>query len=157
VKTSSVNPAASLNDESLATRALIDLLKKEQAQLVAADIAGLPALMEEKTKVVSQLSELATRRHNALAAAGFEPKESGMQAWLASAAAVTAAKAWKELISLAQTAKELNRVNGLLIGKHLTRNQQALNVLGLGNQGNAFYGPNGQSTVKTTVRGLAIG
>ncbi|MBI1889241.1 MAG: flagellar protein FlgN [Burkholderiales bacterium] len=158
MNSSATTPASSLKDESQAARVLIDLLKKEQAMLVAAEIEGLPALTEEKAKIVSHLSELASRRHNALAAAGFAPQETGMQEWLKKNAIAAASSAWKELMDLAKSGRELNRINGMLINKHLARNQQAINVLQVGPQeGHAFYGPNGQSTVKTTVRGLAIG
>jgi flagella synthesis protein FlgN len=155
--TSGNNPANSLQEETRTARSLLELLKKEQEQLIAADIDAISALTEEKSKLVAQLSELATRRYNALASAGYDAQESGMQAWLKNQPNPGISQSWKELIGFAQAAKEANRVNGLLIGKHLTRNQQALNVLKGGAQGQTFYGPNGQSSVKTTVRGLAIG
>ncbi len=151
------SPAHSLHEENHAARTLLDLLKKEQAQLIAANIEGLTTLTEEKNRLVSEMAALAAKRHQALATAGYEAKESGMQAWLASMPSATISEAWNELLALATVAKELNRTNGLLIGKHLARNQNALNVLKGGPQGQSLYGPNGQSTVKTTIRGLAIG
>lgn len=151
------SPAHYLHEENRAARMLLDLLKKEQAQLIAADIDGLTVSTEEKTRLVTEMSELAARRHQALAAEGFEAKEEGMQAWLKNTKAPTAAQSWKELLELAQEAKDLNRINGMLIGQHLARSQNALNVLKGGTQGQTFYGPNGQSSVNTTVRGLAIG
>ncbi len=151
------SPADSLTEEQNAARTLLQLLKQEQDQLVAANIEGLTALTEEKAKVVSRMTELAKQRHDMLAKAGFEPKESGMKAWLASAAAKAASKSWNELLSLASKAKEMNRTNGVLITKHLSLNQNALNALKVGPQGNNFYGPDGQSTTRTTVRGLVIG
>lgn len=149
-------PAHTLHDENRAAQSLLDLLNQEQAQLIAADIDGLTGLTEEKTRLVAQMSALATRRYAALTAAGFASGEAGMQCWLEQSD-TAAADAWRQLLSLAQAAKEVNRVNGLLIGKHLTRNQASLNLLKGGPQAQTLYGPNGQSSVKTNARGLAIG
>lgn len=153
------SPAASLNEENKAARHLLDLLKMEQTQLINADIEGLSVLTEEKAKIVARMTELAMQRHKKLGAAGFAAKETGMQDWLQSPeASATALTSWSELIALAKAAKELNRTNGMLIGKHLSNNQMALNILhgsatGAGN----FYGPNGQATMRTSVRGVVVG
>jgi flagella synthesis protein FlgN len=158
MQSSSTSPAHSLNDEHKAVHHLIQLLKQEQAQLIDADIDGLTVLTEEKAKAVAHMAELADLRYQALAAAGFAPKEAGMQEWLKSpSATVTADKSWNELLTLARSAKELNRTNGLLINKHMMRNQTALNVLHGNAPGGAFYGPDGQSTAKSTTRNLVIG
>ena len=151
------SPARQLQEELRTARTLLELLKQEQAQLVAADIDALNALTEEKTRLVTRMSELATDRHHALAATGFAASEAGMQAWLENHQPDEARQAWQNLLELARAAKEVNRSNGLLIGKHLTRNQSALNVLKGGPQGQTLYGPNGQSSVTAAGRGLAIG
>lgn len=151
------SPANSLNEETRLARALLALLQTEQEQLIAADIEKLTALTEEKGVIVAQLSALAANRHQALAAAGFANQDAGMQAWLEKSASPSATQSWNQLMSLAQAAKEINRINGMLITKHLARNQSALNIVKGGPQGQTFYGPNGQSSVKTTVRGLVIG
>jgi flagella synthesis protein FlgN len=150
-------PAHKLHEENRTARMLLDILKKEQAQLVAADIAALTALTEEKTQLVVRMAELAAERHTALATAGYAATEEGMQAWLDSVQPPTARQSWKELLEVARAAKEINRSNGLLIGRHLTRNQSALNVFKGGQQGQALYGPDGQSSVSPAGRGLAIG
>jgi len=157
MSTDSVTPAATLKEEYQLTQQLIDLLKQEQAHLIKADIEGLIAITEEKSRAASQMSELTNRRYRTLATVGFDPKEGGMRAWLEKAApAGEAANCWQQLLKLAQSAKSLNNTNGLLISKHMSRNQKALNVL-QGNQGNNFYGPNGQSTSTIRRRGLVIG
>ncbi|HWT72655.1 MAG TPA: flagellar protein FlgN [Oxalicibacterium sp.] len=141
------SPADSLSEEHKAVRALTQLLQQEQAQLVEANIEGVAALTEPKAQAAVRMAELANRRYQALRAAGFEPQETGMQAWLAtSGASLTASKSWQELMELAETAKEINRVNGTLINRQMVRNQNALNVLQFGSlQGNNVYGPNGQT------------
>lgn len=151
------NPAGSLSEENKAARSLLQLLQQEQDRLVAAEIDGLPELTEEKAKVVARLTELATIRHNALASAGFEAKESGMKAWLEKTASNTINKSWTELLSMVRRAKEMNRTNGLLINKHMVRNQQAITVLRGTPQGGNFYGPDGQARAYSSTRGLVIG
>lgn len=157
------NPAGTLAEELGAARRLHQLLKQEQTQLIAADIDGLTALTEQKATVVARMTELAKSRHRALAAAGFPAEEAGMQAWLhgmpvaADGSAAEARKSWIELLALAQSAKQLNRTNGILINTHLARNQTALNVLRGTAQGGNFYGPDGQQSMKAAARGLVVG
>jgi len=152
------SPADSLNEEHQAASSLLQILKQEQERLVEADIDGLVQLTEEKARLVTHMTDLAKRRHQTLAAAGFEASEAGMQAWLDASPNSTAARqAWKALLSLAESAKELNRLNGMLIGQHMARNQTALNVLQGAAQGGSFYGPDGQATTKPTSRGVIVG
>lgn len=150
------SPAATLSEETRLTMQLIELLKQEQAHLIAANIEGLMAITEEKSRAANEMNELAKRRYRCLATAGFDPQEGGMRVWLDTAAPKDIAEAWNNLLTLAQSAKSLNSTNGLLIGKHMSRNQQALNILH-GNQKNSFYGPNGQTTTPNRSRGLVIG
>jgi flagella synthesis protein FlgN len=152
-----VRPDSTLEDEHKLTQRLVELLKQEQAQLIKADVNGLIAVTEEKNRAVVHMSELTNFRYRALAAVGFPPKEDGMQAWLNTPASTPDAKqCWKDLLALAKSAKLLNNTNGLLISKHMTRNQNALNVL-QGTRGANFYGPNGQSITKIRARGLVVG
>ena len=151
------NPAGSLSEENKAARTLLQLLKQEQDLLVAAKTDGLTAVTEEKAKIVARMSELATLRHQALAASGFESTETGMNAWLEQAASNTIRSSWTELLALALSAKEMNRVTGMLITQHVVRNQVALNALKAAPQGGNFYGPDGQAKIHTSMRGLVIG
>ena len=150
--------AQSLGEELRAANTLLQLLKQEQAQLIDANVDELAKVTEEKAQVVARMNELAQNRHRALAAAGFEASEAGMQKWAKSPAALPAAsKSWNELLGIAQQAKELNRLNGMLIGQHVARNQTALNILQGSPQGGTMYGPDGQSTSKTGSRRLVVG
>ena len=153
------SPADSLKEETQAAGELLELLRKEQDRLIAADIDGLTAVTEDKTRLINRLSELAGRRYQALSQAGFDARESGMAAWIADKAPASAKQSWNTLLDMVRQAKELNRINGSLIGKHLVRNQGALAVLQGGSpQGNqTLYGPNGQSSIPSSARGLAIG
>ncbi len=152
------HPAAHLVEEIEAADRLVALLKQEQEYLIKADIEGLTALTEEKAKAVSAMSELATARHRSLASAGLPATEEGMQQWMKSVAPTApAGRSWSRLLDRMRSAKELNRTNGILITTHLSRNQSALNVLQQNVRGDAFYGPNGQATVKPSGRGLVVG
>ncbi|ABR88357.1 flagella synthesis protein [Janthinobacterium sp. Marseille] len=152
------SPADSLSEEHKAIRALTQLLQLEQEHLIAADVEGITALTEAKAKAAARMAELANWRHNALAAAGFEPTESSMKLWLESSQSKTARKSWNELVELVEVAKELNRVNGILINKQMVRNQNVLNILQHGTvQGNNVYGPNGQTASKSVGRHIVAG
>ncbi|WP_019141197.1 flagella synthesis protein FlgN [Noviherbaspirillum massiliense] len=152
------SPASHLSEEQQAARALLQLLQQEEACLVESDADGLAKLTGEKAQAVARMAELAARRYDLLEAAGFEGKEAGMEAWLEIAASGEAARnAWADLLAVARSAKELNRTNGLMIGQQLARNQSALNILQGGGQGASLYGPNGQTTTRTSSRGLAVG
>lgn len=152
------SPAECFDEERAVIHRLLELLRREQTHLIDADVDALAGLTEEKATAAAQMSDLAKRRHSMLAAAGFEATESGMQAWLKSPAATEGDRqSWNGLLELAQSAKELNRVNGLLISQHMGRNQAALNVLQGGSGNGSFYGPNGQSTTKIGSRRLVIG
>lgn len=152
------SPAASLAEECNTARCLIQLLQQEQTHLIEANIESLTRLTEEKAQVIARMSELATQRYRTLASTGFAPQETGMQTWLKSATAEPAAhKTWNTLLTLARSAKELNRTNGLLINQHMTRTQTVLNVLHGNNQTTNFYGPNGQSTsIQASPRSVVV-
>jgi flagella synthesis protein FlgN len=61
------------------------------------------------------------------------------------------------LLKSADSAKELNRTNGLLIAKYMARNQTALNILHSGTSTGNFYGPDGQSRLQSTGHRLIAG
>jgi len=152
-----LTPDVTLKEEYRLTQVLIELLKQEQAHLVKADIEGLIAITEEKSRAAAQMSELTNRRYQALEKAGFPAKEIGMRTWLdTSSAAAELTTYWQDLLKLAKSAKSLNNTNGLLINKHMTRNQKALNVL-QGSLGSNVYGPNGKATTTFRPRGLVVG
>lgn len=151
-------PAENLDKECHLAQELVELLKREQEQLIRADIQTLPELAEAKADIIGKMSSLAKLRHQRLAAAGFTASEKGMQDWVDNTAAKEDVRqSWQRLLSFAQSAKELNRVNGLLISKHLQRTQGALNALNSRTHGGGFYGPDGQSMSRPGSRGLVIG
>jgi len=150
--------ASGLAEELSVAASLLEVLKREQERLINADADALPGITDEKAKIIARMSELAHSRHCALATAGFDASEQGMQKWVdASGSQTPAGKSWNALLDLVRQGKELNRTNGLLIGQHMARNQVVLNVLQGAPEGGTMYGPNGQSTTQTSSRKLVVG
>lgn len=150
------DPGAQLEREYEVSNALLTLLRQEQASLVEADIGSVADLLNEKSLLVAQATDLAVARHHALAAAGYEASEAGMQAWIAGQNLETV-QSWNRLLELAREAKEINRTNGLLISQQMVRNEAALNVLRGGEPGGNVYGPNGQTAVRPVSRSRVMG
>ncbi|MBC7858372.1 MAG: flagellar protein FlgN [Burkholderiaceae bacterium] len=154
----SVTPLTCLREEQKALVSLLALIKLEQQHLVTAQIDGLPAVTAQKSELVHQLGQLANQRHSALEASGCARQESGMEAWLASSGDSGGYALWQEVLGLTREAKELNRVNGILINKHMSNNQSALHALRRPTQGSStLYGPSGQATNSPASRRFVIG
>lgn len=154
-----LDPARNLAEEHQALQGLLAVLQREQEQLMATGIDSLPELTIEKNALVSRITALARKRYAALAAAAHGADENGMREWLERGPEQhrTAHRLWIDLRVQAEAARELNRTNGLLIGKHLARNQSALNVLQSTSSRGNFYGPDGQSTRQGSSHRLIAG
>jgi flagella synthesis protein FlgN len=150
------SPLDSLGAERQLIADLLDVLTQEQAHLVAADIDQLTGLTPHKSALVNQMAGLAQQRHRALASCGFAAQEAGMEVWLAAQADAAANALWQDVLELTRQAKEVNRLNGMLISKHLSHTQGALQALQPQHQGN-FYGPSGHTTSVGTRRGFIAG
>jgi flagella synthesis protein FlgN len=139
------SPASTLASERQLLATLTELLKEEQSVLVAADADSVAGITPRKTQLVQQLAAQAAIRHRALGAAGFEAAETGMEPWLAAHGSDEVRAEWEQLLDATREAKELNRVNGMLINKQLAYNQQKLTELGASAPGGeaAVYGPGG--------------
>lgn len=152
------DPAATLEEERGVAQELLDCLKDEQQCLIRADMAPLALATGKKIALVTRLTTLAKSRHRALGIAGHAADESGMPTWLAtSRKSPNHSQQWQALLALARDAKEVNRVNGILIGGHLSRTQGMLQSLRGGNAGAGVYGPNGQQSVSGMGRALVVG
>ena len=153
------SPITTLRDEQTLISTLLKLMKQEQQCLVSADADGLTAITPQKSQLITQLGQLANQRHQALGAAGFAAREAGMETWLDSCNDPAASSLWQELLSATREAKELNRVNGMLINKQMTHNQAMINAMRTPAQGgdNEFYGPSGQTTASGPSRRYVVG
>jgi flagella synthesis protein FlgN len=153
------SPISTLRDEQTLIATLLKLMKQEQQCLVSADTDGLTAITPQKSQLITQMAQLAGQRHQALGAAGFDARETGMDAWLASCTDPAASPLWQDLLTLTREAKELNRINGMLINKQMTYNQNVINAMRTpaGGTDNGFYGPSGQPTAGGPSRRYVIG
>jgi flagella synthesis protein FlgN len=153
------SPLTTLREEQQLITSLVDLMKQEQQFLVNADSDGLTVLTPQKSSMVQQMALLASQRHQALGAAGFPAREAGMEDWLASCNDQAARGLWLALLERTREAKELNRVNGMLINKQMTNTQTVLNALRTpaGSAEAPVYGPSGQTSVGGPSRRYVVG
>jgi len=156
-----MTPSTTLQDEQQLMSFMLTLLKKEQASLVDAHADGVAEVTQSKSDVVAQLAALARQRHAALADAGFDEGETGMEPWLAASGDATARATWDALLDCTRSAKELNRVNGMLVARQLAHNQTVLNAMRTPAGGNeaagGLYGPGGQTAGFGPSRRFVVG
>jgi flagella synthesis protein FlgN len=152
------SPGATLRDEQQVIGSIVELMKTEQQLLISADADGLSTITPNKLQLAQRASTLSRVRHKALAAAGFPAGEAGMEPWLAVAGNDALRADWNRLLELTREAKEINRVNGMLVNRQLSQAQAALNEL-RGSAGNAagVYGPGGQTVSAGPSRRFAVG
>ena len=153
------SPITTLRDEQQLIGSLIELMQQEQQFLVGADSDGLDRLTPQKSALVQQMAALASRRHQALGAAGFAAGEAGMEPWLAAGGDDGGRADWRTLLERTRAAKELNRVNGMLINKQLTSTQVVLNAMRTpaGGADAATYGPSGHTSAGGPSRRFVVG
>lgn len=137
-------------DAQLATQ-LLATIRNEQSALLKADIAAIELLLDEKSNVLQRMNAVVLSRYEALAANGYEPNEIGMAAWLKAEAKPALNDAWMMMKKTLIQAKELNRLNGILISKQFNLNKQLLSHL-QGSTGGDVYGRNGQARTQTATR-----
>jgi flagella synthesis protein FlgN len=152
------SPGATLRDEQQLIGSIVELMKTEQKLLIGADADGLSRIVPDKLKLAQRAGDLSRMRHKALGAAGFPAGEAGMEPWLAVGGNDELRSQWDRLLELTREAKELNRVNGLLINKQLAHTQGTLNALRGERAGSSgTYGPGGQAMAAGPSRRYAIG
>lgn len=141
------SPTQTLAAEHQHLSALVVLMKQEQQMLVALDADALTDLTPKKNALVAELAALSRQRHGALAAAGCDGSEAGMEPWLAVGGNGAAREQWETMLATAREAKELNRVNGMLINRQLAHNQGVLNAMRTPTNApaGAIYGASGQT------------
>lgn len=141
------SPTQTLAAEHQHLSALVTLMKQEQQMLVALDADALTDLTPKKNALVAELAALSRQRHGALAAAGCDGSEAGMEPWLAVGGNGAAREQWETMLATAREAKELNRVNGMLINRQLAHNQGVLNAMRTPTNApaGAIYGASGQT------------
>jgi len=146
-------PMQSLRAEHKLITALHDVLREEQELLVAADIDNLDGLTPRKAELINEMALQANQRHRALGAAGCAKSEAGMESWLNDHGTRDDRALWSEVLDQTRKAKELNRLNGMLINRQLSHTQGALHALRPQSQANV-YGPSGRTATSTVSRGF---
>jgi flagella synthesis protein FlgN len=148
-----------IQNESDAMAALTDILRLEQAALTQAPslelMEEINALTQKKNRHIATITQLGKLRKNEISRLGFAFTDTAAPQWLQDQAQKDC---WEKLVGHTRKANELNRVNGLLISKHLLRNQSTLQVLRKNHQGSSMpslYGANGQSNqARSVMRGF---
>jgi flagellar biosynthesis protein FlgN len=153
------SPGTTLTFEHERILALVELMKQEQQFLLSADADGLAELTPRKAALVQELAQLSQERHAALGRAGFASAEAGMEPWLAAQGDEAARSAWTALLAHTAEAKELNRVNGMLINRQMAHNQTVLNALRTPTTGAdaTLYGAKGQTFGGGPSRRFVVG
>ena len=141
------SPTQTIAAEHQHLDALVALMKQEQQSLVTLDADELSSLTTQKHALLASLSNLSQQRHAALRAAGCDGSEAGMEPWLAASNDSDGREQWARMLNAAREAKDLNRVNGMLISKQLAHNQGVLNALRTPTNAptGAIYGASGQT------------
>lgn len=139
-----------LGDEATAVENFVRLLGTEQRALQDGALDTLPALTEQKTATVGQLARLGQARNQLLQQAGLPADQAGLKAWAGSDPARTALT--NRILVLAAEARELNRLNGILIASRLQQTQSALDILTRSQTGGGLYGPDGQTAHRSGYR-----
>lgn len=143
--------------EVAAMRSFVDVLKQEQQSLVDNNADELIAITPRKNELLTSIMGMENQRSLNLVGLGLSTDANGMQQLLTQANDETLTESWSKLLLISADAQELNRTNGLLINRQMSRNQGALNLLQQGPAG-AMYGADGQSKVSTnTGRGIVAG
>ncbi len=138
--------AAGLQDEQTALADFTVLLKAEQDALVQGDTERLAQLAADKAAKIELLSHLGELRSRHLAAQNLSGNAEGMLSWLHRnpGFATAVGKIWRELLAQAETARQINQSNGLLIESRLQQNRLKLAVLQTAAGTDGVYRSDGQ-------------
>lgn len=137
-----------LESEVLALQGFVALLAQEQIALTDGRTESLLSFSEQKSTLAVRLNSLAGERDSIMRRIGLPPGKQGVESLIDSLVKDRASfeTLWSKVSSLAIEARELNRLNGELIGIRMQHNLKALETL-VGSQASLdLYGPDGQST-----------
>ncbi|WP_395012393.1 flagella synthesis protein FlgN [Undibacterium sp.] len=150
-----------IDQEILVMQSLSEVLEEEQLVLVNNEAEKLETITPNKNQLLAKVVELEKNRASALLQLGISNDATGMrQLFAANQSDPQLESSWQLLLNLSANAQEQNRTNGLLINRHLNKNQATLNVLqaGRSHQAGSMYGADGQSKLKpSTGRGIVAG
>lgn len=149
---------AGLKDEQVALTAMTGLLQAEQGALVAGDAERVAELAADKGAQIELLTRLGELRKRHLAAQNLSTGAEGVQDWLRCnpGFAAPAGKLWRELLAQAETARQINQSNGLLIDARLQQNRLKLAVLQSAAAADGVYRADGQLLPLRSARSLSL-
>lgn len=142
----------SFDQDAKLVNELLAVLLREQSNLIVMDIDSIEVLLEEKAILVQRIGEVAKNRYEVLGKNGFEPNEAGMLAYLKQQVKSDLNNIWADFQKALSQAKEMNRLNGILINKHFSRNQQLLSHLQGASNTTTVYGRDGQAKPPSSSR-----
>jgi len=148
---------AGLQDEQVALVDFTGLLQAEQDALVQGDADRLAELAADKAAKIELLTHLGELRSRHLAAQNLSASAEGMLSWLNRNPGFAAAvrKIWRELLARAETARQINQSNGLLIESRLQQNRLKLAVLQTAAAADGVYRSDGQLRPLRSARSLS--
>ena len=138
--------AAGLQAEQDALGAFLGLLQHEQEALIRGNAERLALLAPDKAAKIDLLAALGEQRNRHLASQNLPASAQGMTAWLKRnpGYAASVSKTWKQLLARAETARQINHSNGLLIEGKMQQYRLRLAVLQMATASDGVYRPDGQ-------------
>lgn len=134
------------------TKAFVELLQDEQESLLTGEAERLAGIAQQKSSLALKLRQLGVNRNRQLAALGLPADRRGVERLLMQRPDASIRGVWNALMRLAESARQLNHVNGIIIRERLRYVQQAVAALSKAAQGTALYGPDGGARVSTPGR-----
>ncbi|MCL2022715.1 MAG: flagellar protein FlgN [Betaproteobacteria bacterium] len=139
--------------EITAVKAFVALLTEETGVLRANDISALERVTAAKEKLAGELEALGKKRGYFFTALGILQNAAAMDSWLATQPPGFA-EAWRELMRLAETAKDLNLANGQCIAL-LSRDTRVRLAVITGSE-ESTYTPKGRAASSPSSTGFRI-
>lgn len=150
--------AETLEHESRHLAQLIDLLKEERSDLMAATGERINTIAAEKLNRIQALDSYSLRRNEVLAKLGFPQSIEGISGAIAKAAQAARPRLqalWASVSDRAIVARDLNELNGSLIRARLSSVQGRLAQLQrAAGSGDSLYGADGMSQSPALSRPL---
>ena len=147
-----------LQSENEALKLFVTLLHKEQQSLAHGKFDELTAFTESKSTCMFEMCRLDEQRQQWLGENSLTLDRGGMERLLHqyAKAAPQALEAWQNLLNLAQTAQQLNDLNGSLINNRLHNTKHALRVLFSAGDISGAYTSDGSTVCFPTAQKLAV-
>jgi flagellar biosynthesis/type III secretory pathway chaperone len=135
-----------VNEEADSVERFVYFLEREKVLLTEGRTDALALVVDEKERLAPRLNELTQRRDRYLAEHGLASGDQGMEAWATGHPEREEVLAiWRRTLSLVERAKELNRLNEILIQMNMQYVNQALEILSRKESPLALYGSDGRS------------